>query len=191
MAKVTLPLMSGSASGSIGKNIVFFPWKGLHVVREWLKPSNPMTGAQGNQRMWLGGTGRACKPVQEDSYYIGESRDVAPGGQTWVSYIVDYIITNLFPNNAAFETIVTTYEAHAQKAKWDSEAATLGLVEMDVSYKSSADVYAAGLQLYMIARFGIEMQTIDNTKFNKVPYTVAIADWSAANMDALLVDLAP
>lgn len=191
MAKVTLPLMSGSASGSIGKNIVFFPWKGYHVVREWVKPSNPKTGLQGDQRLFLGGTGRACKPVQEDSYYIGESRDVAPGGQTWVSYIVDYIITNLFPNQAAFEAVVTAYEAHAEKAKFDSEAATLGLVEFDVSYKSTTDVYAAGLQLYIIARFGIEQQTIDNTKFNKVPYTVAIATWSSANIDSLIVDLAP
>lgn len=191
MAKVTLPLMSGSASGSIGKNIVFFPWKGLHVVREWLKPSNPKTGSQGDQRLFFGGTGRACKVVQEDSYYIGETRDVAPGGQTWVSYMVDYIITNMFPDATAFEAAVTAYEAHAEKAKWDSEAATLGLVEFDISYKSTSDVYAPGLMLYMIARFGVDVQTGDNTKFNKVPYTVAIASWSSANIDALLVDIAP
>jgi len=190
MAKVTRPLQSGSASGSFGKALVFFSWKGTSVVREWLKPSNPMTGKQGDQRLFLGGTGRAGKPVQEDSYYIGEARSVAPGGQTWLSYLVGYIITNLFPTAAAFETIVTAYEAHAEKAKWDSEAATLGLVEFDVAYKSTAEVYAAGLQLYMIARFGIEMHTIDGTKFNKVPYTIAIGTWSSANIDALVTDLA-
>lgn len=191
MAKVTGPLQSWTASGKIANALVFFPWKGLNVVRQWLKPSNPMTGGQGDARLFLGGTGRACKPVQEDSYYIGECRDVAVAGQTWISELVGYIITNKFADATAFEAEVTAYEAHAEKAKFDSEAATLGLVEFDVSYKSTADVYAPGLMLYILALYGIARQTDDATRFNKVPYTVAIGTWSSANIDSMIVDLAP
>lgn len=191
MAKVTGPLNSWGASGKIANSIVFFPWKGLNVVRQWLKPANPMTGKQGDQRLFLGGTGRAAKPVQEDSYYIGECRSVAVAGQTWISALVGYIIKNKFADATAFEAEVTAYEAHAEKAKFDSEAATLGLVEFTVAYKSTAEVYAAGLMLYVLALYGVSIYTSDNTKFNKVPYTVAIGSWSSANIDSMIVDLAP
>jgi len=41
MAKVDGPLFSLEARGKIGQAIVFFPWKGRHAVRRWLKPTNP------------------------------------------------------------------------------------------------------------------------------------------------------
>ena len=40
-AKVDGPLFSLEAKGKIGDAIVFFPWKGRHAVRRWLKPTNP------------------------------------------------------------------------------------------------------------------------------------------------------
>ena len=46
MAKLKGPLFSLGASKSIGKALVYFPWKGLNVVRTWVKPSNPKTAAQ-------------------------------------------------------------------------------------------------------------------------------------------------
>ena len=46
MAKVDGPLLSLEARGKVADAIVFFPWKGRHVVRQWLKPTNPMDTLQ-------------------------------------------------------------------------------------------------------------------------------------------------
>jgi len=53
VAKLKAPLMSLGASGALGKALVFFPWKGLDVVREYVVPSNPKSTAQTTQRGYL------------------------------------------------------------------------------------------------------------------------------------------
>lgn len=53
MAKLKAPLMSLGASGAIGKAIVYFPWKGIDCVREYVIPSNPKTAAQVAHRAFL------------------------------------------------------------------------------------------------------------------------------------------
>jgi hypothetical protein len=40
MVKVTGPMQSISASGAFAKSMVFFGWKGINVVRQWLIPTN-------------------------------------------------------------------------------------------------------------------------------------------------------
>jgi len=50
MAKLKAPLMSLGASGALGKSIVYFPWKGLDVVREYVIPANPKSDDQLIQR---------------------------------------------------------------------------------------------------------------------------------------------
>ncbi|MBA7637384.1 hypothetical protein ES703_45028 [subsurface metagenome] len=50
MAKLKMPLGSLGASGQIGKALVYFPWKGLNVVREHVVPANPKSTAQRAQR---------------------------------------------------------------------------------------------------------------------------------------------
>lgn len=46
MAKVTGPLFSMSASGSLAKTIVFAGWKGRPYVRKLVTPRNPKSGSQ-------------------------------------------------------------------------------------------------------------------------------------------------
>ncbi|MBA7575216.1 hypothetical protein ES708_17037 [subsurface metagenome] len=50
MAKVNAPLFSFGASGKLGDALVYFPWKGLDVVRSYVVPSNPRTAGQVTQR---------------------------------------------------------------------------------------------------------------------------------------------
>lgn len=50
MARVTGPLFSVSASGTVGKAFTFGIWKGIQYVREWFKPANPKTAKQVNVR---------------------------------------------------------------------------------------------------------------------------------------------
>ncbi len=53
MAKLKAPLLSFGASGAIAKAVVYFPWKGLNVAREYVIPANPKTTLQTTQRGYL------------------------------------------------------------------------------------------------------------------------------------------
>lgn len=53
MAKLNAPLLSFSASGKIADALVYFAWKGINVVRQYVIPSNPKTAAQTTQRGYL------------------------------------------------------------------------------------------------------------------------------------------
>ena len=50
MAIVKAPLLSLGASGKIAGTLVATTWKGLKVMREYVKPANPNTVAQAAQR---------------------------------------------------------------------------------------------------------------------------------------------
>lgn len=53
MARVSGPLFSMSASGTVGKTITYGTWKGRPYVREWFKPENPQAAKQVNVRTAL------------------------------------------------------------------------------------------------------------------------------------------
>lgn len=50
MAKLKAPLMSLGASQKIGDTLVFFNWKGINAVREYVIPANPRSAKQTTQR---------------------------------------------------------------------------------------------------------------------------------------------
>jgi len=53
VAKLKAPLFSLGASQQLGKALVFFGWKGLNLVREYVVPANPKTTLQTAQRTHL------------------------------------------------------------------------------------------------------------------------------------------
>jgi len=53
VAKLKAPLLSLGASGQLAKTMVFFGWKGINAVREYVVPSNPKTPAQTTQRGYM------------------------------------------------------------------------------------------------------------------------------------------
>lgn len=50
MAKVTLPILGVSASGTVGDAITFGTWRGVNYARARVIPANPQTAAQTAQR---------------------------------------------------------------------------------------------------------------------------------------------
>jgi len=97
MAILKAPLMSLGASGALGKALVFFGWKGLDVVREYVVPSNPKTAAQVTQRGYLTevvtaihtAQALATNPLDEDdtsAYALLGSKAATP--MTWFNMVV-------------------------------------------------------------------------------------------------------
>ena len=67
MAKVKAPLFGFGASGKLAGALVYFIWKGLNVVREYVIPSNPKTTKQTTQRGYLKSAVDAIHAAQADA----------------------------------------------------------------------------------------------------------------------------
>lgn len=97
MAKVKAPLFSLGASGALGKALVFFGWKGLDVVREYVIPANPKTTAQVAHRAHLTEAVVAIHAAQaRDDNPLNETDQIAyallgskaPTPRTWFNTVV-------------------------------------------------------------------------------------------------------
>ena len=186
MAKVSGPLFSLTASGTIAKAMVHFQHKGQGVVRQWITPKNPKSPDQGDQRLILGGTGRACGAVKVTSGYNGQltTLKLVKGVQSKQSYLVKEIISRYLSTPTAYEAAATAFNAHTAKASFISNAATIGLYDFDIMYKGTASAFSAGMQLYLLARVAIDLQ------FTGAPYSTALASWSGTQITALVADIA-
>jgi len=189
MAKVVGPLFSMDARNKVGDALVFIGWKGIKDVRMWLKPTQPRTGKQGDVRLILGGLGRACKPADTTKYYVYNAKQAAPAQQSWISRFVQYIRTTYMATAEDFEAEVTEFNGHSAKTAFDNAAAALGLTDFDIEYKSTTSVFSAGLQLYELAKYAIDVHKAFPELFNKTPYTKAIDDWTADDVTTLKNDL--
>jgi len=77
LAKLKGPLFSLGATQQLGKTLVFFGWKGLDVVREYVVPSNPKTTAQTTQRGYLTAAVAALHTAQGEAVKTFGALDVA------------------------------------------------------------------------------------------------------------------
>lgn len=91
MAKVTGPLYSVTASGTVAKSMTFGVWKGIQWVRGWVKPANPDTADQQTARAriaaavasWLTDTG-------VHDFWNSEAEGMAMSGYNL--YVREYVI---------------------------------------------------------------------------------------------------
>lgn len=91
MARVSGPLFSMSASGTIGKAVTYGAWKGREWCRVWFKPQNPRTVKQVNLRTAM----RlivAYWPTQTEGYHEGFDAYAAPFGMSGVNKVVSRAI---------------------------------------------------------------------------------------------------
>lgn len=132
MAKLKAPLLSLGASGKLADALVFFPWKGLNVVREYVIPSNPQTALQVAQRGYM-------------TELVGLIHDM----MAYAAHPLD-------------ETDVMAYallgSTHATPRTWFNEAVKIG-VDCRVGGKSPR-VYGAGKTTPAAASLAVELWEI-------------------------------
>jgi hypothetical protein len=131
MAKVSMPLMSGQASGSFGKALVFGYRKGSNVVRSLVTPANPMSIGQVTARNIVRVTGAAQK-FANACLDVGAGRSVTdkaaliaatPAGQTWNSFLVQSMTG---PQALDYEAATTLWGTlSANHAAWESASTGL------------------------------------------------------------------
>lgn len=114
MAKVTGPLMSLEASGSVYGALTFAKWKGRQYVRSLVIPANPKTYAQLVARNAMRVAAYAQAGIRKATKrYPGEHMtDVelwaaaAPSGQAWNGYMVK---TMIGPGALNFQAAASEY----------------------------------------------------------------------------------
>lgn len=190
MAKVTGPLFSVEATGKVADALVYFPWKGRHVVREWLKPANPKSADQGDIRLICGALGRACSPIHKTSVVADDVRLYMATGNTWVAEIVQYMVKNVINDGTEWDALHAVYAGHTAKASFDSEAVALNLAELDIIYKGAASKAEPGMILYLAAKCFTDWELLGTKGFQRSPYTIALASWVLANIQAMVAEFA-
>ncbi len=182
-AKVTGPLFSVSASGKVADTLVFFGWKGVNVVRQWLKPANPQVAAQGDQRIMLGGTGRAVGKIQPAKSFAQQLIDLEliPGGQTKQSFLVKYILDHYITGVTSYALELSACVNHSVYTVFQAAAVTLDIIEFDLDYATNA-AYNKALGLYLIAKAAIDLN------FDGTPYVSNITTWVAADVNGMIND---
>lgn len=190
MAKVVAPLGSFSASGKIGKALVFFSHLGRNVVRGLVTPANPQTEGQGDSRLLLGAIGRAAKVVVRPSDWFTDANQVTPAGQTWVSYFIRNVIQIYGPGATGVSALNTAFEGHDKDTVFQSAAVAAGLSDLTIEYAATGEqTITAGAQLYALAAHTMNMKASNPSLFNRAPYTTALASWTTANINAFVDDL--
>lgn len=188
MTKVTAPLGSFSASGKLGKTLVYFSHLGRNVVRGLVTPNNPQTAGQGDSRLMMGALGRASKAVVQEADWYNDANSVTPSGQTWVSYMIRNVIS-LFGSGATGVSDLQAGVDDHSAGNWEDEADGAGLGDINVDYATSTTTLTAGAQLYALARHTMAIKASNPDLFDRTPYTTDLSSWTTADVVSFVEDL--
>lgn len=190
MAKVVAPLGSFSASGKIGKALVFMTHLGRNVVRGLVTPQNPQTETQGNSRVLLGALGRAGRLFKNVSLGTTDLKTVVPSGQTVPSAFIKDIINTYGSGATGVAALNAAFTGHTNDADFTSAATTLGLTDLVISYAAGAtDTITKGAMLYAAAVHCFNVKGANPDLFDRAPYTTALASWDSTEIADFITDL--
>ena len=130
MARVTGPLMSMEASGTVGKSLTFANWVGRPYVRRWTRPSNPQTVDQMDQRNAFSVVGVAVSWANkslEINNKTGKTdeqafREKTPSGMRWNGYL-QKVLTGA--GAAGYNAAKTAWLPIVNKNDWETAAESL------------------------------------------------------------------
>lgn len=196
MAKVDGPLLSIEARGKIADAIVYFPWKGRHVVRQWLKPTNPQSTLQGYLRAAMKAVGKAIKQIVSksqggalDSKVYTLATSSVPAGLNWNAWLGQGYLDGLQSagtfKTASFTADIVAYSSlnTTDLAAWASNATALGMEDFAFNYGYTTNL-AAGCQLYFLA-----IGCYKNSLYATAPYNTAPASWVVSDIDSFKTDM--
>jgi hypothetical protein len=186
MTKVVAPAMSFSASGKLGKSIVFFSHLGRNCVRGLVTPANPKTTGQGDIRLLLGAIGRSARAPYVGGPFLTALKGAVPAGQTWVSAMVSYV-TSLYATPTALDA---AFDAHAQDSLFQSEAEALGLTPVNISYAGTLKTLSAGAILYALAVYANAVNAQNPGIFGAAaPWDEDLANWTSTDVATFVADI--
>ena len=132
MAKVTGPLMSLEASGTIGDALTFSRWVGRPYVRRYSVPSNPQTLDQETHRNRFSAVGSITTWASRNTQFFGtNTEDVqalikakTPADQRWNGFLLRVMTSG---NGAQYEAAKAAWEGPVlgSQSIWETAASAL------------------------------------------------------------------
>lgn len=156
--KSPAPLLSLNPSGTFAGLITASKWKGRNYIRERVDPSNPSSAGQITARLYLGSIAKGARAVLtsfadvggEGSQFFQDARDLAPSGQSWISFLQKYA------KDVYDKTITHWAELDGtEQGYFTTEAGTLGLTDYAPILGGEEQTgLTAGQQLMALGFFG-------------------------------------
>ena len=181
MARVTGPLMSMEASGTIGKTLTFANWVGRQYVRRWTRPSNPQTADQMEQRNAFSVIGvcvswaNKCLQVNSSTTKTDEVafREKTPSGMRWNGYIQKVLTGS---GAAGYKAAKLAWAALGGGVSWETAASSLTPpVQSAPQYLAggATDTAATPGEVLFIMNWGLFLIGARSTAPNATPPTYA------------------
>lgn len=185
MSKVVAPLGSFSASGKIGKSLVFFSHLGRNVVRGLVTPANPKSETQGDQRLLMAGLARPTRAVVFGNAFLTALSTVTPSGQTWVSAYLKAAMQRYGTGTTGVAALKAATAAHDETAEFEAQASALGLVTARISYAEESLGITPGEQLFALAQYS-EAISVQNPGIfgSSAPWDEVFIDWASTDVAA-------
>ena len=190
MAKVDGPLFSLEARGKIGDAIVFFPWKGRHAVRRWLKPTNPRDVDQKIIRQKLAGLGKClkaittpCAAMANGSAAVVAWKAVTPAAQIWNAYLVKNGMVDMAVD-ATYTALAAAIAGADELVTWQGAAVALGLETLLSTADGFASDVSPEMQLAMAAyaAYKVELSTATDI------YSSYPSNWTTGQISQFATD---
>jgi len=191
MVKVKSPMMSLSASGSLGGAIVFSTWKGTPYVRTLVKPVNPRSAAQTGIRAMLkylaqiwaalsAGTQSFWDPLAENANISPFNAFVKHNMQRWREYHGPTTLPE--PTVGANATTITQVLTGGQRNILVSVDPSAAIADSCVAIFRSAGVIAATNWNVCIAV--VPAPTTDPVLFTDAPIVAGTYHYRSQHCDA-------
>ncbi len=155
--RLTGPMFSLTASGSIGKTIVMSVWKGRAYARARVIPQNMRSADQQLTRGYLGVIAKSAKSVLTaakdtlpglGSQFFLDTQVHIPGTQSWVSAFQGNEHSSVSADKTHFLGL------SSEITKYATAAAALGLADY-ISVGDTPVTYTAAFQAYILAKFAV------------------------------------
>lgn len=185
MAIVDGPLCSFNARNKFGDVLVNFNWKGLHVMRLRVSPTQPRTAAVMNMRIKIKALGKVSKVFSATSTLVADMKLKTPARKPWNGWWVGVAIKQFQKDNTDYDALLADCIASsAGQGTWRDDAAGLGLAAQTLSVDGNAsdhpEMYFHELALYSLAKACWYMEVLDAAD---VAYTNPLS-WDAAAVTA-------
>jgi hypothetical protein len=182
--------MSLEARGKIGDAIVFFPWKGRHAVRRWLKPTNPRDIDQKLVRQKLASFGKCLGAMETPGTTLANGsaavvawKAVTPAAQIWNAYLVKKGMADL-ANDNTYTTLSAAIAGADMIDTWQGCATALGLETLLSTEDGFATDISPEMQLAAAAyaAYKVELSTATDI-YSSYPST-----WTTAQISQFATD---
>jgi len=183
MAKVTMPLLSGEASGKIANAMVFFYWKGRNVVRKWVVPTNPRDPDQKLARTKLATIGKVLAAITTPTAAIIDLiKAETPAGMIWNAHLCKQF-TDHVKTAANWTTVIEDWTQSTCIDQWTDSAGALGMADLPIG-DAFSQAMEKGLQLFAGAYAAYKLALC-----NLGSYTLYPKDWTTGMVTNFAKDL--